>query len=495
VFFERYSHYDKMTITLSVESYRKERVAQNQSVCFDQLGGTIGRATSSGLVLDDASKNISRTHARVDFQNGAYCLTDLGSNPSFVNERPLGNGRHVALGNGDILSIGDYLIRVSISNETAAAPLARSPLQIEPAPLALAHNAPVDNSLADASILNFSGPFDDADPLGMNQFSPQAVVPDGLPVIAESIAPLAFRGAESDHVSPELQAFPQTAPVVQRVPVASATMAIPDDYDPLADFLPPRVVSLNSVSPPPIASGLPIIPELKGSIPAEPVEVPVLSPVLAERQSCAPQSDVAQVPVSESELIEALLRGLGLPELKINCSPAEFAELVGAMLREATGGTMGLLMGRTMTKRESRLDMTMIATQANNPLKFFPDADSALSQMLGNTFPGYIQPVRAYATAFDDLKAHELAILAGMRAALEGVLNRFDPAAIEQRLQVPSVMDKVLISNRKAKMWDRLVALYDEIARDADEDFQRMFGEQFSVAYEEQIARLGQARR
>ena len=183
-----------------------------------------------------------------------------------------------------------------------------------------------------------------------------------------------------------------------------------------------------------------------------------------------------------------------MSDLKTSRSPTELAELAGAMLREATIGTMGVLMARAVTKRESRLEMTMMASQANNPLKFFPDADRALVQMLSSSHPGYMAPARAYTNAYDDLKAHELAILAGMSAALSGVLQRFDPAAIEQRLQVPSVMDKLLAANRKAKMWDRLVELYKEITNDADADFQRLFGEKFGVAYEDQIQRLRQGR-
>jgi predicted component of type VI protein secretion system len=81
-----------------------------------------------------------------------------------------------------------------------------------------------------------------------------------------------------------------------------------------------------------------------------------------------------------------------------------------------------------------------------------------------------------------------------MRAALSSILHRFDPIAIEEKLKVPSVMDKVLVANRKAKMWDGLVELYDEISREADNDFQRLFGEKFAKAYEEQIQRLRQAK-
>ncbi|WP_307722154.1 type VI secretion system-associated FHA domain protein TagH [Duganella callida] len=165
------------------------------------------------------------------------------------------------------------------------------------------------------------------------------------------------------------------------------------------------------------------------------------------------------------------------------------------MLREATTGTMDVLMARAVTKKESRIDMTMISVSANNPLKFFPNPDSALTQMLTNGMAGYMPPVQAMHSAFDDLKAHELAVIAGMRAALAAVLHRFDPAAIEARLAEPSMMDKMMASSRKAKMWDRLVEMYGDIAREADDDLQRLFGEKFSEAYEQQVARLRQAGR
>jgi FHA domain-containing protein/type VI secretion system protein len=198
---------------------------------------------------------------------------------------------------------------------------------------------------------------------------------------------------------------------------------------------------------------------------------------------------------TDSEILQALLRGLGLPDLKLNRPGPEVAESVGAMLREATAGTIDVLMARALTKKESRIDVTMLAVRSNNPLKFFPNADGALTQMLTNSMAGYLPGLKAMSSAFDDLRAHELAVIAGMRAALGAVLHRFDPVLIENRLAGPTVMDKMLGANRKAKMWDRLVELYGEIAREADDDLQRLFGEKFSEAYEEQVARLRQARK
>jgi type VI secretion system protein len=492
-----------MPITLSVYMYRNAAPAQALTRRFDQLGGAIGRAPGNDLVLDDPGKYISRLHARVEYRDEAFWLVDVGSNPSLVNDRPVGAGRSVQIEDGDRVTIGDYQLLASVESEATAfmpaavpQPLPPSPLQVAPPPPPVRPDLPMnpDDSLANAGILDVGGdPLNPSfDPLGLNLFGSPAPAP------AQSVP--AWRGAESDHVPPEQLPFAPPAHVASFAPppvvapqqaMPAMAISIPDDYDPLADFLPPRV----QAAPAPADEA-----EATAFAPAEPPVMPV--PVAPPPPPPPPRAQVAPTAprapgaaAADDPVIQALLRGLGLSELNTKRSAEEIAEMAGAMLREATAGTMGVLMGRAMTKRESRLDMTMISAAANNPLKFFPDADSALTQMINGTMPGYMPPPRAFANAFDDLKAHELAIMAGMRAALAGVLERFDPAAIEARLQVPTVMDKMLAANRKAKMWDRLVELYTQMAVEADRDFHRLFGEAFGQAYEEQVARLRQARR
>jgi FHA domain-containing protein/type VI secretion system protein len=210
----------------------------------------------------------------------------------------------------------------------------------------------------------------------------------------------------------------------------------------------------------------------------------------------APGAATEAKPVaSDNEVLRALLRGLRLPDLKPKLTAAETAELAGAMLREATAGTMSVLLARALTKRESRLELTVIGTQANNPLKFFADPESAIAQMLTNEMAGYMPPLKSFGSAFEDLKAHEMAVIAGMRAALAGVLARFDPAAIEQRAAPERALDRMLGNCRKARMWDQMVELYGQLAREAEDDFQQLFGERFSAAYEDQVGRLHQGRR
>ena len=499
-----------MQLILRILSYRNQPVPPAPAVAFGPEGGSIGRSLDNALVLDDPSKYISRVHARVLAQDGGFVLEDLGSNASVVNDRPLGKGQQATLAHGDRVLIGDYLLQ-AVVDATLAAPVLAPPSANDPAlplfeppppatptplpPLeAMAPQLAVASPpapgffdpLAGASILDVapSQGGGRSDPLGLNLFEPVPAAP--------------ARAAESDHVSPELAAMPrsQTVPPALPRPVAASaagTFSIPNDYDPLADFFKPaQLPAVPAVAPTPTSADASAM--ASEAAPAPPVR---LAPAPANAPAAMPAP--AEVPVASSangavtsgdEVLAALLRGLGLPGLQLKRPAAETAEIVGAMLREATAGTIDVLMARALTKKESRIDMTMLSVRANNPLKFFPNADGALTQMLTGSMPGYMEPVEAVSGAFDDLRAHELAVIAGMRAALGAVLQRFDPAAVEARLSVPTVMDKVLSSSRKAKLWDRLVELYGEIAREADDDLQRLYGEKFSEAYEEQVARL-----
>ncbi len=67
----------------------------------------IGRDSSSGVAINDAE--VSRKHARLEFQGGKYVLTDLGStNGTFVNgQRVVGQA---VLKSGDVVSLGEQIV-------------------------------------------------------------------------------------------------------------------------------------------------------------------------------------------------------------------------------------------------------------------------------------------------------------------------------------------------------------------------------------------------
>jgi FHA domain-containing protein len=82
--------------------------------------------------------------------------------------------------------------------------------------------------------------------------------------------------------------------------------------------------------------------------------------------------------------------------------------------------------------------------------------------------------------------------MAGTRAALEGVLARFRPEALEAKLVGRSMLDSVLPINRKAKLWELYLQHFEAIREEAQEDFHTLFGKAFLAAYEEQLQRLHQ---
>jgi type VI secretion system FHA domain protein len=108
--------------------------------------------------------------------------------------------------------------------------------------------------------------------------------------------------------------------------------------------------------------------------------------------------------------------------------------------------------------------------------------------------PGYLPPADAVRAGFRDIKVHELALLAGMRAALDAVLARFDPTELEGQLRKRSPMARLVPGSRKAKYWKIFVQEYRAIARDAEHSFRGAFGQAFADAYERQISKSDQQR-
>jgi FHA domain-containing protein len=193
----------------------------------------------------------------------------------------------------------------------------------------------------------------------------------------------------------------------------------------------------------------------------------------------------------DEQLLREFLAGARIPNASLagGLTP-ELMRRIGAMLAAAVQGTIELIATRAMLKREVKADVTMISTTRNNPLKFLPDAESALLQMFGSRIPGFMAPVEAMEDAFRDLRAHEVGMIAGMHAALSQVLQRFAPGELEKRLKPPGVLEGLLPNSREARLWQAFAEMYVDISREAQDDFQSLFGRAFLQAYEKEVARL-----
>lgn len=207
--------------------------------------------------------------------------------------------------------------------------------------------------------------------------------------------------------------------------------------------------------------------------------------------STAPPPSAAPASAGEAALLAALLEGLDAPGLRIEALTPDLMRLVGVLLREATRGSVELLVARAALKRELRAEMTMIVARENNPLKFSPSAEVALQYLLSKPLPGFMAAAPAMRDAFDDLRAHQLGVMAGMKAALDGVLERFNPQQLEAQLTQKSKLNALLPSLRKARLWELFQELFGQLSSEAQDDFEELFGKAFLRAYEAQLDLLG----
>ncbi len=268
-----------------------------------------------------------------------------------------------------------------------------------------------------------------------------------------------------------------------------------------------RTVIRSSSKPRATAAATPSSPSLTPALtpaPAPTAPVPAMpafdaQATLAVAPSSASASTAASMvsapagsggPVDHAALIQALREGLEMPGLQVPALTPEFMRLLGQLLHEAAGGTVDLLVARQTLKREVQAEMTMISTKGNNPLKFSPSAEVALNYLLNPPSRGFMPGAPAMRDAYNDLRAHQVAFIAGVKSALEGVLKRFDPTVLEGKLTQKSVLSSLLPASRKAKMWDVFTELYGQISAEASEDFHELFGEEFRRAYDEHIQQL-----
>jgi len=103
---------------------------------------------------------------------------------------------------------------------------------------------------------------------------------------------------------------------------------------------------------------------------------------------------------------------------------------------------------------------------------------------------GFLSGPSALRDAVIDLQSHQVGVMAGTRAALAAVLERFDPVQLESRLSARSVIDTLMPSHRRAKLWELYVEHYRGLKDEAEEDFSRFFGEAFREAYNAQVRSL-----
>ncbi len=107
-----------MALAIRIIDSPKGETVTKWNIVFPKEGGKIGRRSDSTLVLNDAKRIISGEHAKIELTNNGYRITDLSTNGLYINRAntPLGRNHGIGLNDGDVLTIGEYSLLVSIDD-------------------------------------------------------------------------------------------------------------------------------------------------------------------------------------------------------------------------------------------------------------------------------------------------------------------------------------------------------------------------------------------
>ncbi|HMK85283.1 MAG TPA: type VI secretion system-associated FHA domain protein TagH [Steroidobacteraceae bacterium] len=523
-----------MPLTLEVVGPKAAKMGAAVRKVF-QAAGTIGRQRDNDWVLPD--EYISGHHAKILFVNGNFMIEDTSTNGVFINspQNRLARGQPYTLRNGDTVYIDDYEVRVTLSTEGDLYGAAKAPL------------IPDDPFQVDSA--ESAGAPNEADPLKLLGLEDPRAVPPG-----PSAASLASQSPLSQHYRPPPASMPRAVPAPspsQRAvppraapppppavppraqPPPPSRNIIPDDYDPLgADepsvrmARPAPQASVGAVMPPPAdttpvgPSQLPLQappsepPRRPAARAPEPAVAPARAPPVTPRPA-PPRADAPRVAPGRPAAAPArrspaegsagdaepqaagaasgdldfaeLLAGAGIDSARVT---PELAQQFGQILRVVVAGVMDVLRARERTKDEFRMRMTTFKPMDNNPLKFSANVEDALHNLLVKRNAAYLGPVEAFEDALQDVRNHQMAMLAGVRVAYEAMLTEFDPARLQEEFDRQLKSGSFLSGPAKLKYWEMYRNKFHDMVKDADTSFRSLFGDEFAKAYEEQLARL-----
>ncbi len=447
---------------------------------FGEEGGTIGRADTCSWVLDHPT--VSSRHAKISWKDGIFYLWDTDSrNGVAINDIEIGPNKPYPVKSGDRIYIEPFEITVSVESvDQRQMPPSSDDFSVDdpfkPAPVWPSRPPRPPAQAGDGIGLN---PLDYFEPAKAGKFGGQKERPPG----------------SGDDVPGSQYDEPPQVP--DKPPWDPTKAQIPEGWNPLITAAPPAPPSpeiapirsrprpnrsVDERQPTPTVSdgafprdtGEPFPPEVIRS-----PEVPIAAPVEAVPK---PTENTSQ-PTKEIDLA-ALLAGAGIPAAALT---PELANALGAIIRIVVTGLMDVLQSRQAIKHELEIEYTIFRPKGNNPLKFSTDVQDALHNLFVKHNRAFLGPVDAFADAFDDLRDHELAMLAGVRAAFNSMLKEFEPDHLEREFD--RQLGKAGLSLLPAKMryWDLYRERAVEMTKDQETTFARLFGDSFKRAYEEQL--------
>jgi type VI secretion system FHA domain protein len=510
-----------MTLTFEIKGPQAAQLGASARKVFAAAGGSIGRTPDNDWVIPDPY--ISSHHARVHYRDGRYFLEDTSTNGVFVSNpnNRLAKGDLYPLETGERVFIDAYEIHVmvkAVANQDARAASVLGDLfggaAATPPAAGFIPEDPFGSAPPPASISatdQFARPaFAESQSLAASADPLELLGLGAKPVSAPvpTAADLARHSPLNDHF------VPPTAPVTAPPASTASDALIPDDYDFLSDGLavsppsplptptPPKAIvrptpgagrvsnaasSITPPLPPPTAKPT-TVPPPAVQPPRNTPPRPVAPPLPQQPATSGDTGKVATISDAAGSLdLQTLLASAGVPATAIT---PELAENLGAILRVVVDGVMDVLRARERIKDEFRMRMTTFKPADNNPLKFSANVDDALYNLLVKRNAAYLGPVAAFEDGFQDIRNHQVAMLAGMRVAYDTLLKSFDPEQLQERFDKHGKRGGLLAGPAKMRYWDQYRERFHDMVKDPESSFRELFGAEFARAYEEQMERL-----
>jgi type VI secretion system FHA domain protein len=191
-------------------------------------------------------------------------------------------------------------------------------------------------------------------------------------------------------------------------------------------------------------------------------------------------------PATVDKLLAALLEAAAVADSKVERTP-ETVQKAGSLLKRLVAGLLVMVEARARAKAQMGAEMTGLALEGNNPIKFARSPDQALAQLLMPPQPGFLEADKAVEDAYLDLQSHQVATLRAIPGALRATLDRFSPGSIRRRAENIGLLARILPGARDAALWRNYEREFVAVKKESDEAFMEVFSKEFRKAYERQL--------
>lgn len=463
------------TLQLTLIAFRGLVPAVSYVREYDQDEILIGRAPDNDFVVDDPERYCSRYHARCYRADNQFFVEDTSTPGTQVNAGQfLTRGHRHRLVSGDLLHIGECQIQIELIENAM-------PVQQQVTNDAFS----IDDFFADAAAVANGEPAPISVPLpniphtssaDFYQSTRSSVEQDfDFAEYANLDLPEAFTEESHKIDASSSDGFENQVNVPEALNESSA------DFNQEIPVYAEQEIELDRVGD---LSDLQAIPPVSDmGVSEQEVSVPQLD--LAEKTADEELKESSQqISDVDSKAIKAFLQGLNVePSDLVGRNKEEIMFSAGQMLGVLTQGTMEILQSRNDVKKEFGMDVTRIGAQMNNPLKFSQTSGEAMVKLLTQA-EGYMSAHDAVREGVVDAKAHQVAVMAGMQAAIVSMLERFKPEALEEKLTSKFVFSK------KGKYWETYKDSYQQLVVEAEDNFHALFGDEFCQVYQEQAREI-----